>query len=161
MEELLKVALEGSGIATFVYFVIKGMRKEITALSHTIQHQNETFDAMGKRITETERMAASYKQWWEELPESDDKHKAALTKTKDEYIAELQNAIDMKDEQRVAKTRAELEIISLKERTIKDLKRHALETEEQLLAQNGTYLSAIVWVLYTYLPVIRCTLSLK
>lgn len=60
MDELVKAILEGSGIAVFVYFVIRGMRKEITALDKTVKHQNEIFDAMSKRIAETEKMAESY-----------------------------------------------------------------------------------------------------
>lgn len=133
MEGLVKTLLEGSGIAVFVYFVIRGMRKEITALDKTVKHQNEIFDAMSKRISETEKMAESYKKWWEELQESYDKHKAALTKTKDEYITELEKAIEQKDGKLQAKAQAELDMITMQEETIEDLKRQAGETERQLI----------------------------
>jgi len=133
MEELVKTILEGSGIAVFVYFVIRGMRKEITALGNTIKHQNEIFDAMSKRISETEKMADSYKKWWEELQVSYDKHKAALTKTKDEYITELEKAVEQKDEKLQAKAQAELDMISMQEETIENLKLQAIETERNLL----------------------------
>lgn len=133
MDELLKAVLEGSGISVFVYFVIRGMRKEISTLNETVKQQNQIFDAMSKRISETEKMAESYKKWWEELQESYDKHKAALIRTKNEYINELEVAIEQKDEKLQAKARAELDMIAMQENTIEDLKRRAGETERQLM----------------------------
>jgi diguanylate cyclase (GGDEF)-like protein len=137
MEELVKTVLEGSGIAIFVYFVIRGMKKEIVTLSQTVKHQNEIFDAMSKRISETEKMAESYKKWWEELQESYDKHKVALTKAKDEYISELEKAIEHKDEKLQAKAEAELDMITMQEETIEDLKQRAFETERKLIEMRG------------------------
>jgi diguanylate cyclase (GGDEF)-like protein len=133
MDELLKAILEGSGISVFVYFVIRGMRKEISTLNETVKQQNQIFDAMSKRISETEKMAESYKKWWEELQESYDKHKAALLRTKNEYINELEMAVEQKDEKLQAKARAELDMIAMQENTIEDLKRRAGETERQLM----------------------------
>jgi diguanylate cyclase (GGDEF)-like protein len=133
MDELIKAFFEGSGIAIFVYFIIRGMRKEISALNKTVKQQNEIFEAMNKRIAETERMAESYKKWWEELQESYDKHKAALTKAKDEHISELEKAIEQKDVKLQAKAQAELDMITMQENIIEDLKRQAVETEQQLI----------------------------
>ncbi len=133
MDELLKAILEGSGISVFVYFVIHGLRKEISTLNETVKQQNQIFDAMSKRISETEKMAESYKKWWEELQESYDKHKAALLRTKNEYINELEQAIEQKDEKLQAKARAELDMIAMQENIIEDLKRQAGETERQLM----------------------------
>ena len=132
MDELLKAIFEGSGISVFVYFVIRGMRREISALNETVKQQNQIFDAMSKRISETEKMAESYKKWWEELQESYDKHKAALIRAKNDYITELEHAIEQKDEKLQAKARAELDMIAMQESTIEDLKRQAGETEHQL-----------------------------
>jgi diguanylate cyclase (GGDEF)-like protein len=132
MNELLKAFIEGSGISIFVYFVIRGMRKEISTLNETVKQQNQIFDAMSKRISETEKMAESYKKWWEELQESYDKHKVALVRAKNEYIMELEHAIEQKDEKLQAKARAELDMIAMQENTIEDLKRQAGETECQL-----------------------------
>ena len=106
MEELVRALFEGSGISVFVYFVIRGMRREISALNETVKHQNEIFDAMSKRISETEKMAESYKKWWEELQESYDKHKAALIRAKNEYISELEMAIEQKNDKLQAKAQA-------------------------------------------------------
>ena len=88
---------------------------------------------MSKRISETEKMAESYKKWWEELQESYDKHKAALTKAKDEYISELEKAIEQKDEKLQAKAQAELDKITIQEEIIENLKQQAVERENQLL----------------------------
>lgn len=132
MDEVLKAVFEGSGISVFVYFVIRGMRREISALNETVKQQNQIFDAMSKRISETEKMAESYKKWWEELQESYDKHKAALIRTKNEYITELEQAIEQKDEKLQVKARAELNMIAIQENTIENLKRQAGDTERQL-----------------------------
>ncbi|MGR8932446.1 MAG: diguanylate cyclase domain-containing protein [Gammaproteobacteria bacterium] len=132
MDEFFKAFLEGSGISVFVYFVIRGLRREISALNETVRQQNQIFDAMSKRISETEKMAESYKKWWEELQESYDKHKAALIKSKNEYILELEQAIEQKDEKLQAKARAELDMIAMQENIIEDLQRQAGDTERQL-----------------------------
>jgi len=88
---------------------------------------------MSKRISETEKMAESYKKWWEELQESYDKHKAALIRAKNDYIMELEHAIEQKDERLQAKAQAELDMIAMQENTIEDFKRQASETERQLM----------------------------
>jgi chromosome segregation ATPase len=136
MNELLKAIFEGSGISVFVHFVIRGMRKEIATPNETVKQQNQIFEAMSKRISETEKMAESYKKWWEELQESYDKHKAALVRAKNEYIMELEHAIEQKDEKLQAKAQAELDMIAMQENTIEDLKRQAGETEFQLMAMR-------------------------
>ncbi len=59
MEELIKAVFEGGGISIFMYFVITGMRREIAALNVKVKQQNEIFDAMSRRIFETEKMAES------------------------------------------------------------------------------------------------------
>lgn len=90
--------LQGSGVAAFLYYLVKGLRREITSLNRTVETQQKTLDAMEKRIAETEKLGEVYRKFLHTMPEDLEKYQTFIRKTKDEAIAELERSNQLKDE---------------------------------------------------------------
>jgi hypothetical protein len=117
---ILTNLLTTGGIAIFVFYLVRGLKREIASLNKTIEAQNKTLEVMEKRISETERVGDIYKGLIDELPAYVEKYKEVLRVTKDAVIIELEKANQAKDEK-------------LKETKELDLRR--LELQEQMLAE--------------------------
>ena len=90
--------LTSSGVAVFLWFLIRGLKNQIGSLNKTIETQNKTLEVMEKRISETEKVGDIYRNLLDKLPDDIDKYKTLLNKIKDETIADLESAVQEKDE---------------------------------------------------------------
>ncbi len=86
---------ETFGLGVFFYYVIKGLKQQVSALNNTISIQNKTLDVMEKRINETEKIGDIYRKFISNLPDDIDNYRAVLSKTKDETILELTNQYEI------------------------------------------------------------------
>jgi hypothetical protein len=111
--------LASGGVTIFLLFVIQGLRREIKNLNIAIETQNDTFEVIGKRITEKrfseiEKVGNIYKSLIDELPVAIDQYSEIIRKTKENVIEELERANQSKDERlkRVAELRLkEIEVV--------------------------------------------------
>jgi hypothetical protein len=106
--------LASGGVTTFLFFVIRGLKREIQNLNKTIETQNKTLDIMERRIGETEKVGNVYKSLFDDLPIAVDKYSEIIRKTRDSTIEELEKANQSKDEKlkQVAELRLkEIEVI--------------------------------------------------
>lgn len=93
MEHLLTLA-ETTGLGVFFYYLVRGLRTEISALKKTIIAQRHTLQVMEKRVEETKKVGDIYRDLLSSLPQDLENFKTVVSKTKDEVIVELsdQNA---------------------------------------------------------------------
>ena len=91
MENDIYSILQTLGLGIFFYYLIRGLRSEISGLKGTINAQNETLKIMDKRIEETEKIGNIYKNLINDLPKDLEDYKTIVTQTKDEMIFELKN----------------------------------------------------------------------
>ncbi len=96
MEAVIPNILQTLGLGIFFYYLIRGLRLKITALEGTISVQNQTLEAMEKRIEETEKVGALYKNLIADLPKDLDNYRAIISRTKDDVILELNTEIQNK-----------------------------------------------------------------
>lgn len=96
---IVTAILEGGGLAALFYYVVKGLRRHISALKDTIDTQKTTLDTMERRIVETEKIGNLYKAMVESLPKDLENFRTIMSKLKDETIGELQRAINDKNEE--------------------------------------------------------------
>ena len=110
--------LTGGGVAMFFFFVVRSLKKEINGLNKTIEQQNKTLDVMEKRIIETEKIGNIYRDLIDDLPEHVAKYKKFITESKDDVIAQLQNA---QDETVRESRQVELKRLEVQEKMINEL----------------------------------------
>lgn len=122
--------LTGTGVLTFMYFLVKSLKREISSLNKTIEAQNKTLEVMEKRIAETEKVGDIYKGLITELPEYIEKYKKIISATKDSVIAELERANQIKDEKLKETRELELQRLELQEQMLAELPR----LREELIA---------------------------
>jgi hypothetical protein len=113
--------LTSGGVATFLWFLIRGLHKQIGSLNKTIEAQNKTLEVMEKRVSETERVGDIYKSLISELPDYIEKYKSIISVTRDEMIAELEKANQLKDEKLKSMTEIELKKLDIQEQIITEL----------------------------------------
>src|SRR5215204_411390 len=82
--------LTSGGLAIFFFYLIKGLKYEITTLNTTVEQQNKTLEVMEKQVLETEKLGNVYKKLVDDLPEFVEKYKKFINDSKDEVIAKLQ-----------------------------------------------------------------------
>lgn len=110
--------LTSGGVAIFFFFVVRSLKKEINGLNKTIEQQNKTLDVMEKRIIETEKIGNIYRDLIDDLPEHVAKYKKFITESKDDVIAQLQNA---QDETVRESRQVELKRLEVQEKMINEL----------------------------------------
>ena len=113
--------LTSGGVITFLWFLIRGLQRQIGSLNKTIEAQNKTLEVMEKRVTETERVGDIYKSLISELPDYIEKYKSIISITRDEMIAELEKANQLKDEKLKSMTEIELKKLDIQEQIITEL----------------------------------------
>jgi hypothetical protein len=107
-------ALATGCAAIFLFFVMRGLRREIQNLNKTMETNNKALDGMERRIAETEKERNIYKTLFDDLPGAVDKYSEIIQKTKDSVIEELEKANQSKDEKlkQVAELRLkEIEVV--------------------------------------------------
>jgi flagellar biosynthesis chaperone FliJ len=100
--------------ATFLFFVMRGLKREIQNLNKTMETNTKVLDGIERRITETEKEHNIYKTLFDDLPGAVDKYSEIIRKTKDSVIEELEKANQYKDEKlkQVAELRLkEIEVV--------------------------------------------------
>jgi len=111
---ILNIIVSG-GVATFLFNVIRGLKREIQNLNYIIENQNNALGIMErKRLAETEKVGNIYKSLIDELPVAIEKYNEIIRKTKDSFIEELERANHSKDEKlkQVAELRLkEIEVV--------------------------------------------------
>jgi vacuolar-type H+-ATPase subunit I/STV1 len=98
----------------FLFFIIRGLKREIQNLNSAIEIQNETLIAVEKRIAENEKVGNIYKSLIDELPVAVGKYNEIIRKTKDTVLEELEKAKQSQDEKlkQVAELRLkEIEVV--------------------------------------------------
>jgi hypothetical protein len=130
--------LTSGGVITFLWFLVRGLKKQIYSLNKTIEAQNKTLEVMEKRIVETERVGDIYKNLINELPDYIEKYKSIIRVTKDEMISELEKANQLKDEKLKSTTEIELKKIEIQEQIIAELPklRDELLNTQQAIGQR-------------------------
>ena len=113
--------LTSGGALTFIYFLVRSLRREIAGLNKTIEAQNKTLEVMEKRINETEKIGSMYQSFVSDLPKYLDEYKEVIHKTRDEKIAELEKANQLKDDKLKSLTEIELRKLELQEKAIANL----------------------------------------
>jgi gamma-glutamylcysteine synthetase len=92
--------LQTGGIATFVYFLIRGLRHQILTLNVTVEQQQKTLEVMERRVLETEKFGEMYRRMLADLPADMEKFKEVISHLKDSTIAELKKANQSKGRER-------------------------------------------------------------
>jgi hypothetical protein len=133
---VLTSTIEGSAMVTFLWFFIRGLKKEIHSLNKTIEVQNKTLEAMEKRIVETEKIGHLYRNLLQDLPEDIQKYKVIIGKLKDEVIKELQDANAQKDAELEELSRLRLEQLELQEKMLGELPKLKADLESSLIELN-------------------------
>jgi uncharacterized protein YoxC len=126
--------LTGSGVVTFMYFLVRSLKQEIKSLNKTIEAQNKTLEAMEKQVAETEKIGEIYKNFIKDIPEHIEQYKTVINKTKDEAIAILERANQEKDEKLKEKAEEDLKVIEGQERALAEIPRLKQTLEQTLLA---------------------------
>jgi cell division protein FtsB len=96
---IISNVLQGTGIVFFVGMLIRGLRREISSLNQTVKTQQQTLEAMERRVAETERLGEVYRKFLHTMPEDLEKYQLFIRQTKDGAIAELERTNQLKDEQ--------------------------------------------------------------
>jgi uncharacterized protein YoxC len=107
-------ALATGCAATFLFFVMRGLKREIQNLNKTMETNNKVVDGLERRINETEKERNIYKTLFDDLPDAVDKYNEIIRKSKDSVIEELEKANQFKDERlkQVAELRLkEIEVV--------------------------------------------------
>jgi hypothetical protein len=81
---------EAGGLGVFLFFLIRGLKTQISSLKSILELQKETLSVMERRITETEKVGAIYKRFLEDLPKDLDNYRAVVLQLRDEAISALQ-----------------------------------------------------------------------
>jgi flagellar biosynthesis chaperone FliJ len=100
--------------AAFLFFVMRGLKREIQNLNKAMETNTKALDGMERRITETEKERNIYKTLFDDLPGAVDKYSEIIRKSKDSVIEELEKANQYKDEKlkQVAELRLkEIEVV--------------------------------------------------
>jgi uncharacterized coiled-coil protein SlyX len=127
MDPTLASILETTGLAVFIYYLIRGLRAKISALEATIAVQHKTLDVMERRVQETEKVGSIYRNLIADLPADIDNFKTVISKTKDETILELKNQNDIAQrklrdaQQQIENSRNSPEVIKLHMQVLKRL----------------------------------------
>jgi hypothetical protein len=118
---LLATLLQSSGLALFLFFIFRSLKREITSLCRIIDEQSKTLDVMERRIIETEKIGSIYRHLIQELPEDLERYKTLIAKLKNEMISELERAYQRKDQELAQVTEKRLSEIEGQERIIQEL----------------------------------------
>ena len=113
--------LEGSGLAVFLGFLLRGIKRQIFSLKATIAAQKQTLEVMDKRISETEKIGDIYRGLIKDLPEDLEKYKKIIRLTKDEVIKSLEEANAKKDIELKKAAELNLQQIESQEKIVQEL----------------------------------------
>lgn len=125
---ILSSVAELAGLGAFFWYVIKGLRAELSALravvdaqKQTLEAQKGTLEAMEGRVAEAEKVGALYRKLIKELPEDVDSYKKILRGLKDQVIEEQAEALRRKDEKLAELTKSRLDEIEKQESLLEEL----------------------------------------
>lgn len=91
-EQITTIAVgvvQSGAIGTFVWFLLRGLHREISSLNRTVTIQSDTISAMEKRVGEAEKIGELYKNLVREMPTLLE----SLSKGKDQIIRDLEATI--------------------------------------------------------------------
>jgi hypothetical protein len=108
--------LSGGGVILFLWMWIRGLRKQLAI-------QKDTLEAVKTQVSETEKIGKIYRQLFDELPIESEKWKVTILKFKDERIAELEKAIQDKDERLKKTLEIEIEKLEIQQQALEDIPR--------------------------------------
>lgn len=91
--------LQGGGVITFIYFYLKGMKEQVSALQKIISAQDKTLKVMEQQVLETEKVGGIYKKLLDDLPKDLENYQAIISKTKDHVILTLTQQNQAKDDE--------------------------------------------------------------
>jgi hypothetical protein len=112
------------GLGLFIYYVVKGLRERIQALTDLASEQSKTLDVVRTRALELDQLRKDYKQAVDDF--QDIGHK--LEERRNAVIRELEAANKQKDDELARLKTLELEEIELKKRSLERVP----EIEERL-----------------------------
>ncbi len=134
--------LTGGGIVFFLGMWIRALRKQLDV-------QKNTLEAVKTQVSETQKIGDIYRKLFEELPTEAEKWKVTILKFKDERIAELEKAIQDKDEKHTNTVKIEIQELDRKYQALEDIPKllgqvtdtarileQTLSTTHQLVAYN-------------------------
>jgi DNA repair exonuclease SbcCD ATPase subunit len=136
---ILTNILTGGGVATFLWFLMKGLRQEIKNLKGTISAQEQTLKVMERRIAETEKVSDLYKSLIEDFPVAFEQYKSLIINTKDGIIKTQQEALAERDEQLAAASAARLQKLDQAEQVLTELPNLVRELTETTQAINQRF----------------------
>jgi hypothetical protein len=87
---VLTGVFEAGGLGVFLFFLVRGLKTQISSLKNILELQKETLSVMERRITETEKVGAIYKNLLNDLPQDLTNFRAVVVGLKDEAISVLQ-----------------------------------------------------------------------
>lgn len=134
------------GLAWFIYYVIKGLRERIQALTQLAEEQRHTLDVVRTRAVELDQLRKDYRQALDDF--QDIGHK--LEERRNAVIRELESANKQKDDELARLKTLELEEIELRKKSyerLPQLEERLSSTVEELqrqirLVAEGTGTSA-------------------
>lgn len=125
--------LESGGVLVFVYYVIRGLKKNVKSLHHTIDVQSKTLEVMEKRIDETKNVGDIYKDLLKEIPDDLKQYKKFIRESKDALILDLKDSLKEKDEKHKKEIEENLIKIHEQEKNINDL----IKARNSLISANN------------------------
>jgi hypothetical protein len=127
---IIATVLQSSGLAIFLIFIFRSLKREIASLRRIIDDQTKTLDVMERRVLETEKVGTIYQHLIRELPEDLEKYKTLIANLKNEMIQELELANQRKDQELARVTQQQLNEIENQEHAVLELQdlRHELVT---------------------------------
>jgi chromosome segregation ATPase len=148
--EQFTTLIANGGVATFLYWVIRGLKSQIGSMNKTIEVQKNTLEAMKTQVSETEKIGSIYRQFIEELPSEIEKYKTLLTELKNDQIGELKKANEHKDERLKETAEIEIKKLELQQRALDDIP--ALITQFAEIATTIEQRLSTVDKLVNYMP---------
>lgn len=91
MDSLTISIIQTTGLGVFIWYLIKGLKEQITSLEGVVSAQKQTIEVMDKRNEETEKIGGIYKNLLSNIPSDIDNYKTFISKTRDDVIVELKN----------------------------------------------------------------------
>jgi hypothetical protein len=138
--------IQSGAIIYFLWFYIRGLKREITSLHKTVEIQNATLGVMDRRIQETEKVGDIYRKLLNDLPADMEKYRSVIASVKDQTIKELELAVQNKDDKLKRMAEINLKELEIQEQLIAELPKLKLEMTDnisvlkQAIAKIGAYL---------------------
>ena len=61
MDPLTISALQGTGLAVYIWYLFRALKQQVSGLKDVVSAQKQTMEVMERRISETEKIGGIYK----------------------------------------------------------------------------------------------------